>query len=52
LATRAVAGAVFGILVLGLLGDEEIGSRPEEVSDVLAGLLLDGLDANEGGRYD
>ena len=52
LAMRCVAGAVLGVLVLGLLGDEEIGSRPEEVSDVLAGLLLDGLDATEGGRHD
>ena len=52
LAMRSVAGAVLGVLVLGLLGDEEIGSRPEEVSDVLAGLLLDGLDATEGGRHD
>jgi TetR/AcrR family fatty acid metabolism transcriptional regulator len=52
LAMRSVAGAVLGVLVLGLLGDEEIGSRPEEVSDVIAGLLLDGLDATEGGRHD
>lgn len=47
LAVRAVAGAVLGVLVLGLLGDEEIGSRPGEVSDVLAGLLIHGLDADE-----
>ena len=52
LAMRSVAGAVLGVLVLGLLGDEEIGSRPEQVSDVLAGLLLDGLDANEGDRHE
>lgn len=52
LAMRSVAGAVLGVLVLGLLGDEEIGSRPEEASDVLAGLLLDGLDATEGGRHE
>ena len=49
LAVRAVAGAVLGVLVLGLLGDEEIGSRPGEVSGVLAGLLLHGLDADERG---
>ncbi len=47
LAVRAVAGAVLGVLVLGLLGDEEIGSRPGEVSDALAGLLIHGLDADE-----
>lgn len=52
LATRSVAGAVLGVLVLGLLGDEEIGSRPEEVPDVLAGLLIHGLDVTEGGRHE
>jgi AcrR family transcriptional regulator len=52
LAVRAVAGAVLGVLVLGLLGDEEIGSRWDEVSDVLAGLLLHGLDAAEGGNHE
>jgi len=50
LAVRSVAGAVLGVLVLGLLGDEEIGSRPEEVPDVLAGLLVHGLDMPEGDR--
>jgi len=52
LAVRTVAGAVLGVLVLGLLGDEEIGSRWNEVSDVLAGLILHGLDAAEGGRHE
>ncbi len=52
LAMRSVAGAVLGVLVLGLLGDEEIGSRPEEVPDVLAGLLIHGLDANERDRHE
>jgi AcrR family transcriptional regulator len=52
LAMRSVAGAVLGVLVLGLLGDEEIGSRPEEVPDVLAGLLVHGLDATEGDRHE
>lgn len=52
LAMRSVAGAVLGVLVLGLLGDEEIGSRPEEVSGVLAGLLVHGLDATEGDRHE
>lgn len=50
LAMRSVAGAVLGVLVLGLLGDEEVGSRPEEVPDVLAGLLVHGLDATKGDR--
>jgi TetR/AcrR family fatty acid metabolism transcriptional regulator len=47
LAMRSVAGAVLGLLVLGLLGDEEVGSRPEEIPDVLAALLVHGLDATE-----
>ena len=50
LAMRSVAGAVLGVLVLGLLGDEEIGSRSDEVPDVLAGLLIRGLGAAEGDR--
>jgi AcrR family transcriptional regulator len=50
LAMRSVAGAVLGVLVLGLLGDEEINSRWEEVPDVLAGLLIHGLGAAEGDR--
>jgi AcrR family transcriptional regulator len=47
LAMRSVAGAVLGILVLGLLGDEEVGSRPDEIPHVLAELLLHGLGASE-----
>jgi hypothetical protein len=45
LAMRSVARAVLGVLILGLLGDEEINSRSEEVPDVLAGLLIHGLGA-------
>ena len=37
----SAAGAV-GVLVLGLLGDEEINSRWEEVPDVLVGLPIRG----------
>jgi AcrR family transcriptional regulator len=50
LAMRSVAGAVLGVLVLGLLGDEEINSRSDEVPDVLGGLLIHGLGAAEGDR--
>jgi AcrR family transcriptional regulator len=50
LAMRSVAGAVLGVLILGLLGDEEINSRSDEVPDVLAGLLIHGLRAAEGDR--
>jgi AcrR family transcriptional regulator len=49
LAMRSVAGAILGVLVMGLLGDEEINSRWDEVPDVLAGLLLHGLDVTKGG---
>jgi hypothetical protein len=49
LAMRSVAGAILGVLVMGLLGYEEINSRWDEVPDVLAGLLLHGLDVTKGG---
>jgi AcrR family transcriptional regulator len=52
LAMRSVAGAVLGLLVLGLLGDEEVGSRPEEIPNVLAALLVHGLDATKGNRHE
>jgi AcrR family transcriptional regulator len=52
LAMRSVAGAVLGVLILGLLGDEETYSRFDEVPDVLAGLLTHGLDANERDRHE
>jgi TetR/AcrR family fatty acid metabolism transcriptional regulator len=52
MAVRSVAGSVLGVLVLGLLGDEEIGSRSEEVPDILAGLLIHGLDAIEADRHE
>jgi AcrR family transcriptional regulator len=51
LAMRSVAGSVLGILVLSLLDDEEINSRSDEVPDVLAGLLLHGLDVTKEGRH-
>ncbi len=43
LAVRAIAGTVFGLLVLQLLGDAEIAARWEELPDLLTTLLLDGL---------
>jgi AcrR family transcriptional regulator len=52
LAMRSVAGAVLGVLVLGLLGDEEVGSRLDELPGVLAELLVHGLGATEGDRYE
>jgi len=49
LAMRATAGAVLGLLVLGLLGDKEVGARWDEASGVLSGLLVRGLDVTGGG---
>ena len=49
LTTRVTAGAVVGLLVLGLLGDEEVASRWDEASGVLSGLLLSGHDMAGGG---
>jgi hypothetical protein len=34
------------------LDDEEVGSRPNEAPDVLAGLLVDGLGTTEGDRHE
>ena len=52
LAMRSVAGAVLGVLVLGLLGDQEVVSRPDEVPDVLAKLLIHGLDTSEEDQHE
>jgi AcrR family transcriptional regulator len=52
LAMRSVAGAVLGVLVLGMLGDQEVVSRPEEVPEVLAKLLVHGLDTSEEDRHE
>ncbi|MDP8926362.1 MAG: TetR/AcrR family transcriptional regulator [Actinomycetota bacterium] len=46
LVVRVLAGTVIGVLVLGLLGDEEIRARWDDVPDVLAELVLYGLDAD------
>jgi AcrR family transcriptional regulator len=48
LTVRAIAGTVFGLLILQLLGDAEIAARWEELPDMLATLLLDGLLAESG----
>jgi AcrR family transcriptional regulator len=50
LATRVTAGAVLGLLVLGLLGDKEVPERWDEASAVLSGLLVNGLGIAGGGR--
>jgi AcrR family transcriptional regulator len=47
LTTRALAGNILGLLMLQLLGDQEIAKRWEELPEVLTALLIDGLDSQE-----
>jgi TetR/AcrR family fatty acid metabolism transcriptional regulator len=51
LAMRAVAGAVLGLLVLGLLGDEEVSARWDEAAGVPSGLLIHDLESTGGDRH-
>jgi len=43
LAVRATAGTILGLLVQQLLGDQQIAERWQELPEVLATLLFDGL---------
>jgi len=43
LAARASAGMILGLLVLQLLGDEQVALRWEELAEVLVTLIFDGL---------
>jgi AcrR family transcriptional regulator len=43
LTVRSIAGVIFGLLLFQLLGDEVIAKRWEELPEVLASLLFDGL---------
>jgi len=43
LTVRSIAGMIFGLLTLQLLGDEMIAQRWEELPEVLTTLLFDGL---------
>jgi AcrR family transcriptional regulator len=47
LTVRAIAGMLFGLLMIQLLGDEEITARWEELPGVLTTLLFDGLKPGE-----
>ena len=47
LTVRAIGGMLFGLLILQLLGDEVIARRWEELPEVLASLLLDGLQSGK-----
>jgi len=43
LTVRAIAGTILGLLVIQLLGDEEIAARWQDLPEVLTTLLFDGL---------
>lgn len=45
LAVRVVQGAFIGLLILWILGDEPLQSRWDDVPEVLAALVFDGLGA-------
>ena len=47
LAVRTLAGTVVGLLVLDLLGDEEVKSRWQEIPEVVASIMSEGLENNE-----
>jgi len=43
LAMRLIAGTVFGVVVLRLMGDTQLGARWEELPDLITDILLNGL---------
>lgn len=43
LTVRSIAGTIFGLLTMQLLGDEVIRDRWEELPEILSTVLLDGL---------
>ncbi|NIO72230.1 MAG: TetR family transcriptional regulator [Anaerolineae bacterium] len=49
LAVRAVQGMFVGLLILRILGDEQLLSRWDELPEVLATLIFDGLSPRDGG---
>jgi TetR/AcrR family transcriptional regulator, fatty acid metabolism regulator protein len=49
LTVRALASTILGLLMLQLLGDQEIARRWEELPEVLTTLLFDGLDQKQAG---
>jgi TetR/AcrR family fatty acid metabolism transcriptional regulator len=51
LAVRAMAGTILGLLVQQLLGDQQITERWQELPEVLATLLFDGLKPHEETPY-
>ncbi len=49
LAVRAVQGMFVGLLILRILGDEQLLSGWDELPEVLATLIFDGLSPRDGG---
>lgn len=47
LAVRTLAGTVVGLLVLDLLGDEEVRLRWQEIPEVVASIMSEGLESDE-----
>ena len=47
LAVRILAGTVMGLLVLDLLGDEGVGTRWQEIPEVVASIMSGGLESDE-----
>jgi hypothetical protein len=48
LTVRALAGSLLGLLILQMIGDAELAARQDELPELLATLLFDGL--NPAGR--
>ena len=51
LTTRALAGMVLGLLILRLMGDSELEARWEDLPDVIAELIIHGLDPRDGDHH-
>jgi hypothetical protein len=49
LAVRAVQGMFVGLIILRILGDETLLSEWDELPEVLATILFDGLSPRDGG---
>lgn len=47
LAVRTLAGTLVGLLVLDLLGDEEVEAHWQEIPEVVASIMSGGLESNE-----
>lgn len=50
LTVRAIASTIFGLLMLQLLGDQEIAQRWEELPEILTTLLFDGFSQRKAER--